>query len=281
LDFRIKELYLSGMSLQAVADEVGFCRQYVQKRAQAWGCIRPSTAWTADPDKVAASRRKFSLRRKGKPQPSKRKYALRDDFFSNISTEEQAYILGFFQTDGTLPCDKYRIKFTLASYDKDILEKMGKTVFTGAFRIGTINGGRHCVLEMNSIQMTQDLTDMGFHSNKTYDSPFLELEPSLMRHYLRGLIDGDGSVSLASIGTRVDFCGASLPVVEGMTRGFQKAVRRESSTRTTTTSTRFVCAGITQSSSFITSTMALPYTLIVSTVCTKSPPASVLPRTVM
>ena len=56
-----------------------------------------------------------------------RKYNKDIHYFDKIDTEEKAYILGFLATDGCIAVTKNgnkRIKITLKSSDKDILEKI-------------------------------------------------------------------------------------------------------------------------------------------------------------
>ena len=50
------------------------------------------------------------------------KYAINHDFFTNITTEEQTYLLGFYIADGNINEKRKTFRICITEEDKDILE---------------------------------------------------------------------------------------------------------------------------------------------------------------
>jgi LAGLIDADG-like domain len=140
-------------------------------------------------------------------QHHNQKYALDFNFFNQIDTEEKAYIFGFLYADGCL----YRtsIIFNICSIDIDILEKIRNVMqFTGQIYI---NPPRDCKLknekvihikEQSRLQITnkfliEQLKKLGLTERKSKTLVFPQTVPKhLLRHFIRGYFDGDGSVSI-------------------------------------------------------------------------------------
>lgn len=53
-------------------------------------------------------------------------------------------------------------------------------------------GSQICRLILNSNALCDDLNKLGVKARKTYDLSLPDINDSLMHHYLRGVIDGDG-----------------------------------------------------------------------------------------
>jgi len=173
-----KKLYLSGLSLSQICREKKIGRNNLARRFKK--------------DKIEI-RSCFSY---------SRKYLLKEDFFDAIDCQEKAYILGFIYADGSNSLKKRRVRISLAKRDVEILEKFsqilyGETILSYRQIIKNEKEYESVTLCLNSKHLSQQLFSLGVRENKSYDIEFpLWLDKNLYSHFLRGLIDGDGWISL-------------------------------------------------------------------------------------
>lgn len=127
-----------------------------------------------------------------------------DTYFSNITTYNQAWLLGFLAADGTIKKDRNEIKIGLSSVDKEILEKIKNElqIERKIFDYTTENGFNISELKWSSEQQKKDLAKFSIIPNKTY---FPMALPKLMNNnlilaFILGYFDGDGSFSVQSNG---------------------------------------------------------------------------------
>lgn len=131
------------------------------------------------------------------------------NYFQEIDSYDKAYFLGFMITDGNVGKNSNSVAITLSEKDSEILE---------VFREKTGNENPLSVLErkgrsskevtfhLKSEKMKNDLAKYGVVPNKTYIvKPPPNIDDSLMSHFIRGLIDGDGFISYKS--HQIGFCG--------------------------------------------------------------------------
>lgn len=153
-------------------------------------------------------------------QRSNRKYSVNESFFKKIDTEAKAYWLGFISADGHV--GKYIVSIQLGIKDKEHLKK---------FRL-SINS-THPVIERNgqcntpvarisigSKKLVTFLRKLGLDSNKTFNiKPCSSVPDNLVRHYWRGLVDGDGWILERKRGNKsgwdIGLCSASPELLEG------------------------------------------------------------------
>lgn len=127
----------------------------------------------------------------------KNRYTLNESYFKVIDTEEKAYILGLIASDGCITNKNY---FAISSTDYDVLEFIKKELdYTGEIYIPEReeNNNWNITYRINfsSSSICNDLKAYGIFPNKSlkYDNmPIISKE--LMRHYVRGYFDGDGSL---------------------------------------------------------------------------------------
>lgn len=134
------------------------------------------------------------------------KYVVNHNSFSSISSEEQAYWLGFMYADGYISKDYVGI--ALAIKDISHLEKFKlfiesnhniKTYKTKSNDLVKTENYYARILFKSSI-MVKDLVNLGCIENKSLKLKFPseELLPKkLVKHFLRGYFDGDGSLVLS------------------------------------------------------------------------------------
>lgn len=162
----------------------------------------------------------FALRRYHVPQrtPSetRRTYARDETFFDEIDSEEKAYWLGFIAADGCIHNRSLVIR--LCATDRAHLLKL-TTALKYAGPIHDVAGGGpynskpQVHLGLCSERLTDALQRHGITPAKS-----LTLAPwcgpdDLMRHYWRGVLDGDGWWSIAACGRFQVGLGGSLEIV--------------------------------------------------------------------
>ena len=152
---------------------------------------------------------------------SKKKYKLNEHCFDEIDTEEKAYVLGFLYADGCNMIKSHKIKITLALYDREILEKIRNVFETNAPIIikegrkisnSEYYGSPTATLRISSVYLSNRLCELGVLPNKTYILKFPDfLRKDLVKHFVRGYFDGDGSITLAKRG-KPKICIASSKI---------------------------------------------------------------------
>lgn len=146
-----------------------------------------------------------------------RSYLLDETYFEKIDSEEKAYLLGFIATDGCV-CDNTLI-IVQQTLDAHILIDFQKNLKTNTPIKERVNNGysknKISRLEIFSKKITEDLAKLGVLPNKTFTIKPWEGPGHLMRHYWRGCIDGDGSLSISNNRkTTLQFAG-NLDMVSG------------------------------------------------------------------
>lgn len=132
-------------------------------------------------------------------------YEFNRGYFKEINTEAKAYILGFIYADGNIDTNNNqpnRLRLTLKASDRDILEKIASELnYSGQIveKYTTSHGNPYkiCNLNLNSVELVTDLIHLGVTPNKTFkiDFPSYNQVPKhLIRHFIRGYFDGDGSI---------------------------------------------------------------------------------------
>lgn len=134
-----------------------------------------------------------------------------DDFFEEINSEEKAYLLGFFMADGHLRSQLSNKKInhmmvSVAIKDLEVIENFKKFICPNAtlqiFNTKTKYKGEYQNYEVCKVQWTSE--KMGTTLNSKYkinstksvscDLVFPEMKTEMIRHFIRGFMDGDGTV---------------------------------------------------------------------------------------
>lgn len=148
------------------------------------------------------------LREPMKNLRGKKKYQVNEQFFSSIDTQEKAYILGFLYADGYVSTITNYFSITLSRRDINHLEKI-KSCLNSNNPIHKTTGrysNNHpitekCNLTIVSSQMIKDLISIGCTSKKSLTLTFPTcISKDLIRHFIRGYFDGDGTVYVTKTG---------------------------------------------------------------------------------
>lgn len=139
-----------------------------------------------------------------------KRYTVNENYFTVIDTEEKAYWLGFLYADGYITQKRkyngYRVGCSLSVKDIKHLYKLKECLeYTGNIKEYTVingykQGTKYCRLLIASDKMAEDLIKLGCGIQKTNNLKFPSIEQvpkDFQFPFIRGLIDGDGSVIIS------------------------------------------------------------------------------------
>lgn len=110
-----------------------------------------------------------------------------DDYFEKIDNQNKAYFLGYLATDGNVYDTNLRLE--LNKKDKIILDTLNKELHNNT----KLQKHKNCLaFSCKSKKIVEDLSKYNIVPNKTFTVDFPILPKDMIRHYIRGLIDGDG-----------------------------------------------------------------------------------------
>lgn len=161
------------------------------------------------------------------PSYEYQKHVFDINFFNKIDTQDKAYILGLLYADGNIAQDKRSVSISLQEADvqillhiKDILN-VNKDLAYIRYSDKNPNWSNQYKFSISNTHFGETLIGHGLVPNK---SLFLEFPTNipidLYRHFLRGYIDGDGSISSSKKDNRVrlasteNFCYAAKLLIE-------------------------------------------------------------------
>lgn len=133
----------------------------------------------------------------------KKKYNFNEDYFEVIDTEEKAYWLGFLYADGYIvnnDIDKqYRVVLTLSEDDISHVELFRKCLDSNnpIRRVRTVLDDKEYFSSqfyIYSKKMVNNLYNLGCIQNKSLILKPPIINDNLVRDFIRGYFDGDGSV---------------------------------------------------------------------------------------
>lgn len=187
-DALIKEMYLNGSSLNEIAkvaqDTKGLMA--LRNRLHILGVD------------TSKNMKKYSA----KLSKSKKKYTLDEYVFDSINSEEKAYWLGWYMTDGYNHESKNNVVIRLQEQDIEILEKLKKFLKTNAPILTfkrQINNIERSYVELNvtSSYFSKSLSKYGITQNKCHNKSIVNLPMPLLKHFIRGYFEGDGCFSVS------------------------------------------------------------------------------------
>ena len=158
-------------------------------------------------------------------------YDVDETYFEEINNEEKSYWLGFLYADGYVRHGELRLKLKrgdkkhielfrdcLGSNHK-IIDEIGKVVVSG--RTYT---SEYSSLSIYNTKLVKDLIKHGCTNKKTFTITFPELREDLIRHFIRGYFDGDGSIYQNKTKNLKSFnvVSASLTFINSIINVFEK-----------------------------------------------------------
>ena len=136
------------------------------------------------------------------------KRRIRHDFFKDIRTELQAYLLGFYAADGSSDEKRKTARICLQQQDSEIVYLFKDSIspdarlYTISPRIVTARNGMKVQghgafgVDITSSILVQDLVNLGYGYDKSHKNLHLpNISENLIRHFIRGYFDGDGCIT--------------------------------------------------------------------------------------
>jgi len=130
-----------------------------------------------------------------------RQFNVNNQYFSKINTEDKAYWLGFIAADGYLRHQNYQylLGINLQYQDVNHLNKLNSNInsnYPVHKRSVNKNGKiyKMACLSINSKQIFDDLNNLGITCNKSHIVSAPKISTDLLRHFWRGVFDGDGTI---------------------------------------------------------------------------------------
>lgn len=131
----------------------------------------------------------------------KRHYLFNESYFHNIDSGTKAYFLGLIAADGYI--DDSRNLFVLTSINSEVLYKLLEEMNAEGIELSRDDGsyknsGACYSIRISSKELVKDLMSHGIYHNKstTYGNIPI-ISAAFLWDYLRGYIDGDGSVTFS------------------------------------------------------------------------------------
>ena len=170
-----------------------------------------------------------------------RTYSIDETYFDEIDTEDKAYFLGWMYSDGCNSTydnkgkNRYNVIIQLQKRDKEILDAfllcMKSTAPLAYVAPREENEQGYYRMSIYNKHMSQTLEKHGVTANKTFTVTYPTWLPEkLQHHFVRGVFDGDGSISLH--GKRKqdgEFGGASVSIIgtEDLCNNIWRIMREE------------------------------------------------------
>lgn len=185
---RIIDLYNAGKSSKIVGEETGYSTSFIKTTLINNGVIL----------------RKY--------HEINKKYTINEEFFDVIDTEEKAYFLGFLYADGNIHSKYNAITLKLQKQDREILTKWSNLIYGFEHILESEN---NYLVKFSSNHMKNRLIELGCHPNKTFTLEYPKiLKSSLQNHFIRGFMDGDGTIVKDKNNFYVGFIGTEKMCAE-------------------------------------------------------------------
>lgn len=144
---------------------------------------------------------------------------IKHDYFNVIDTEEKAYFIGLLLADGSVRHNKekgesYSLRLELKVEDKYIIERLTRALGSDNpvkecktnKRRGEFKMKHNAYNAFNSKQLFDDLGEYEIVPNKSLTLKNLpNIDRKLMRHFIRGFFDGDGTVYITKKNNKLHF----------------------------------------------------------------------------
>lgn len=132
----------------------------------------------------------------------KKKYSCNDKFFTKLNPVS-AYWLGFIAADGALYSRDKALLIGLRKKDANHLRKFLDAIKSNS-KIGYVQSNKSAHINIYSSDISTSLIRLGITPNKSLRIKDVQIPSRLTSDFIRGLFDGDGSISGKKI-THVQF----------------------------------------------------------------------------
>jgi hypothetical protein len=138
-----------------------------------------------------------------------RKYTYNTSIFKDVD-KNSSYLLGYITSDGYISKNGYFLVFDLKSEDKEIIDFIVEHLYiqgTPLINERKLLDKNYSKISIGSKEIVNDLKQFGIVTNKSFNTTFLHLKDDLMPNYIKGYLDGDGSIIYSNKKRCVQFLG--------------------------------------------------------------------------
>lgn len=169
---------------------------------------------------------KYNIHHRTVQEANINKYFVNHDYFKKQS-HDMAYWLGILGSDGCVASNKNQIYIELQRSDKELLEKLNKTIENErpVQDYTTGKGYENSKLYFFSKEIKKDLQKYHIIPNKTYNQEYKfpeKLSQEYYFDYIRGLFDGDGCIKEVHGTPCFQIDTGSLDIAEHIVEIFKK-----------------------------------------------------------
>lgn len=134
-------------------------------------------------------------------------YLDNEDYFKKIDSQDKAYFLGFIASDGCIykpntPNKQNILRISIQKNDEEVLIKLQEALKTNkplGYLTKKKSKREYVSLEISSNKIVEDIENVGLHERKTYGNTIANIDEKYMPAFIRGYIDGDGSITKKKI----------------------------------------------------------------------------------
>lgn len=187
----IIELYKNNYSLRAIAKKYECNSSTILKILKKNNIERRNNLeWMKNNTIRLNAIEKTILKRKGVATPKCRKYNININLFKNIDIDKfESYLYGVIVTDGSV-ADR-SISLMVSNTDIEWMKNITKLIGVPL----KIDNRGYPYFNINSVEIVKTLNSLGINKNKTkYPKDIIIPSKTTEADFLRGLIDGDGSI---------------------------------------------------------------------------------------
>lgn len=124
------------------------------------------------------------------------KHTINESFFDELN-EESSYLLGYIYADGNINWNPHRsywaLTITASAKDKSHLERLRNLLSSTKPLLYSPKTNSYRLIA-NSKKLSQKLIDLGVIPRKSLTVTFPNMPNEQIKHFIRGIIDGDGNV---------------------------------------------------------------------------------------
>lgn len=159
-----------------------------------------------------------------------KKYNIDDKYFDFINNEEKAYWLGFLMADGSVQKDRH-LMCELSNKDYSHLRKL-KHALKSSHVIK--QSKKNCAyLFISSQRLVSSCKKWGLVCNKTRSVKTPNISKSLLCHFYRGILDGDGWITHRYFGKKrifsfeIGFSSANIDFLKEIQKWIEDSINRK------------------------------------------------------
>lgn len=195
--------------------------KYVDLYNKGWSTIKIGKKFQRAPGTIRRHLNNSGIVLRSNRVNSRKYYINNKCYFDSIDTEEKAYLLGFIYADGYITKQKggensdyylKRLGVSILAQDKEILELLKRELDTSydIYDYETTEGYSKCTkysrLLISDNYLVESLEKQGVLFNKTNIlKPPTNINVEYIRHFIRGYMDGDGSIVMNHNRDRLEF----------------------------------------------------------------------------